>query len=461
MSAGPIKSDASSFKSIDTRESYIGRLVYSYENRYLLTLNGRADASSRFGPDNRWGYFGSVSVGWRISGEGFMQDLEQISDLKLRLSLGSVGTDPSNKYPWQATYGSGYNYPLNGAIQAGYYLGSTMPNSSLQWELTKQYNAGIDFGLFKNRIVMNADVYYKLTSNLLYSVPLPMSTGFSNSFQNLDALISNKGFELLINSRNFVRDFGWRTNLSFTMNRNNVDDLANLEPIATGLYPKNMTDRTNRVMEGQPLGVFYGYIAEGVDPATGDMIFTDLNENGSIDPGDRGVIGDPNPDFEFALGNTFNYKEFELSILLQGTYGNDIINVSNFPLLSAFDHSNMLTKVLNAWQNVGDIADIPRLITKDPNKNFKRTSSFYVEDGSYIRVKNISLAYYLDDQIAERLHIGSMKFYLSIDNALTFTNYSGLDPEVNASGNSATSAGIDYFNYPQTRSFSLGVNVEF
>jgi len=461
LSAGSEKTDANTYMSEQTLTSYIARISYSFKDKYLGTFNYRADGSSKFGPDNKYGYFPSASIGWRISNENFMSSFTFIYDMKLRASYGRVGKAPSSSYPWQAVYSPGYNYPLDGAIQTGYYIGGTLPNSALKWETTDQLDVGIDISLMSGKINFSADYFNKTTTDLLFKIPVPITTGFWRAWRNLPGEISNKGFEFTLNTKNINKSLRWLTDINLTLDKNKVESLAGLDPIETGLFQENIGAYTSIIMEGESLGAFYGYVTQGVDPETGKMIFKDLNNDGEISPEeDRTVIGNPNPDFYGSIGNTFRFKGLELYLLLEGSYGNDIFNATRFNLFSAYDISNMSVDALSRWQKPGDITDIPQLITNDPYKNF-RASSFYIEDGSYLRIKNITLSYYLNPDWIKKIFVKSLKVYASLENIKTFSKYSGYDPEVSWAGGSGTAQGIDYFNYPQIKTVSFGVNVQF
>jgi hypothetical protein len=295
--------------------------------------------------------------------------------------------------------------------------------------------------LFDDRITLTADYYNKQTKDLLLSRPLPSSTGFSSITENVGR-VENKGIELSIESQNFIgENFTWNTQFNISGNRNEVLELYNGQPI------DDIGRGGNRIMEGQPIGIFYSFKSLGVDPSTGDIVYADTNFDGEITSDDRTIVGNPHPDFIFGLTNNFTYKGFDAAIFLQGSYGNDVFNGSRL--------------FLESLQG-GDITDIPRATT-DPiaAAQNKRVSSRFIEDGSYLRVKNVTVGYTLKKDVMEKTMFSSLRVYFSAQNLLTFTNYSGLDPEVNYRGDDNSVIGTDFFTYPQAQVFTLGVNLKF
>lgn len=267
--------------------------------------------------------------------------------------------------------------------------------------------------------------------------------------------MSNRGFEAAVNSRNFTGDFSWDTDFNISFNRNRFDYVALTEFYYTARTSDVISDNVVRNEPGRALGGFFGYIADGVDPETGQLIYRDLNQDGKVTSTDRTYIGDPNPDFTFGLTNSFSWKNFNLSVFLQGSYGNDIFNASRIETEGMYDGKNQSTRVLDRWRIPGQITDVPKA-------GFDlRNSSYFVEDGSYLRVKNVSLGYNVRSNALTRLGINRLQPYVSATNLLTWTNYSGMDPEVNQWGNSGAVQGIDWGTYPQSRTFVVGVNVEF
>ena len=449
---------ASAGKSEKTNASFISRVNYDYKNRYLLTANFRADGSSNFGPNNKWGYFPSFSAGWRISSESFLENADAISELKLRAGWGIVGNDNVGSYAYLARVGSGGNYPIGGQTMPGTYP-ATIANNDLKWEESEQTNIGIDLGLYDGKIKFSVAAYKKRNYDLLFSVPIPTGTGFGDAIQNVGE-VENKGLEFQLNTVNYTtEDFSWSTSANLSFNRNKAINLVG-KTIATG----SVASRGNisLVKEGEPLGKFYGYVWGGVDPQTGNVYYIDQDGESTFEPtaDDRRYIGDPNPDFIYSLGNNFTYKEFGLDIFLQGSQGNDIFNASRLQMESMIDSKNQLASVLNRWRQPGDITDIPRVNTESSTNN-SRLSNRYVEDGSYLRFKAITFSYSFKENTLDKLHLEALKFYLTGENLITITDYSGFDPQVNAFGADNLVQGVDFGTYPQTRNVIFGMNVRF
>jgi TonB-dependent starch-binding outer membrane protein SusC len=440
---------ASSDASDSGIRSYFGRLNYNYGNKYIASFSGRFDSSTRFGSNNRTGFFPSASLGWRIGEERFLDALPSISELKVRTSYGLTGNDDIPPFLYAELYGI---TSYGGA--SGVYP-SSIPNPDLKWESTAQFNIGLDLGLYDNRIFLTADYYNKQTNDLLLDRPLPESSGFSSITENIGR-VENKGFEFSAATNNLVGTFKWNTQLNLSFNRNKVLELYNDQPI------DDIGRGSNRVMVGEPIGIFYSYKSLGVDPSTGDIVFADMNHDGQITAADRTKIGNPHPDFIGGITNTFNYKGFDLSVFLQFSYGNDVFNGSRLFLESLQGGDNQVAAVVRRWQKPGDITDIPRA-TSDPVKatENKRVSSRFIEDGSYLRVKNVSFGYTFDKGLIKRLNLTSLRVYFTSQNLFTFTAYSGLDPEVNYAGNNNSLIGTDFFTYPQSRSYNFGFNLKF
>lgn len=447
---------ATASKAEKTNASFLSRVNYDYAGRYLLTANFRADASSVFGPNNRWGYFPSFSAGWRVSNESFLENITFINDLKIRAGWGIVGNDQIDNYAYFGRIGSGSNYPIGGATQPGTFP-STLENLSLKWEETSQTNIGIDFETWKGRVKLTADAYIKRTKDLLYNAPLPTSSGFDRALQNIGE-VENKGVELGINTINIDSNFKWNTGFNISFNRNEVIKLIGEEITVGGI-----AGRGNAVLlkEGLPLGTLYGYIFGGVDPTTGNAYYIDKNGASTFSPSedDRVVIGDANPNFNYAITNNFSYKNFNLQIFLQGSYGNDILNATRIETEGMIDPKNQSITVLNRWRQPGDITDIPR--ASFGNTDNSRISTRFIEDASYLRFKAVTLGYDFNDAIITKINVSSLRLYVTGENLLTFTNYTGFDPEVNAFGGANVERGIDFGSYPQSRTILFGMNVSF
>ncbi|ATA89268.1 SusC/RagA family TonB-linked outer membrane protein [Capnocytophaga stomatis] len=441
--------------------SYLGRISYNYDGKYLLTANFRADGSSKLAPGKRWGYFPSISVGWRLSKENFLSDVAWLSDLKIRGGWGQVGNQAGiGPYGHLLLYSIARKdwWDSNNTNALVTISPTSFSNPDLTWETTTQSNIGIDIALFNNRLALTADAYLKRTTDLLMNVPLPATSPYPFVYRN-EGEMTNKGLEFGINSRNFVgEDFNWNTAFNISFNRNKLEKLT-LQKV---YYYARTSERTNeyvvRMQEGMPLGQFWGRISEGVNPDTGDIVYRDVNGDGNVDSNDKTFIGDPNPDFTFGLTNDFTYKNFSLNIFLQGSYGNDIYNASRIEMEGMYDGKNQSTAVLNRWRTPGQVTDIPRAV-RGTNNIF--ASSRWVEDGSYLRVKSVTLSYNVPVQSLEKLGIRKIQPYFTAQNLLTFTNYKGFDPEVNQFTGNQPIFGIDWGTYPQTKTFIFGLNVEF
>lgn len=438
--------------------SYVGRFSYNFDSKYLLTANFRADGSSKLAPGNRWGYFPSVSAAWRISSENFMKDIKWIDDLKIRGGWGQTGN--------QSGVGDyGYLQLRNITRQNWWETGKSnalpitspanMSNSDLTWETTTQTNIGVDFTILKNRLTFTADAYYKHTTDLLMDVPLGPTASFSHIYRN-EGEMENKGVEFGVNSKNLVGNFKWDTDFNISFNKNKVKKFDTRQSY---FYAQSTTgEYITKLSTGKPLGMFWGYISDGVNPETGDIIYRDIDKSGTITPADKTYIGDPNPDFTFGLTNNFSYKGFNLNVFFQGSVGNDIYNLSRMETEGMYDAKNQSTAVLGRWKIPGQITDMPRAVASKENL---KTSSRFVEDGSFLRLKSLTLSYNVTGKLLKKWNIGRLQPYFTAQNLLTFTKYKGFDPEVNQWGGSALVQGLDWGTYPQTKSYVFGINVEF
>lgn len=439
--------------------SYLGRISYNYDSKYLFTANFRADGSSKLAPSKRWGYFPSVSVGWRLSQEDFLKGVAWLNDLKLRGGWGQTGNQAGiSDYGYLQRYSiTRQNWWEAGKGDAMITLRpNSFSNPNLTWETTTQSNIGLDVALFNNRLSLALDAYLKKTTNLLMDVPLPSTSPIPSIYRN-EGEMTNKGFELSVDSRNLTGDFGWNTNFNISFNRNELTKLTLQKVYYYGNTSESTNEQVVRITEGQPLGKFWGLVSEGVDPQTGDIKYKDLNNDGKISVSDKTYIGDPNPDFTFGLTNDFSYKNFTLSVFLQGSYGNDIYNASRIETEGMYKDQNQSTAVLNRWKTPGQITDIPR--AKKGTDNV-RASSRWIEDGSYLRLKTLTLAYNLANADLAKYGIRKLQPYFTAQNLWTLTNYKGFDPEVNQ-GLSGPTMGIDWGTYPQTKTFIFGLNIEF
>ena len=438
--------------------SFFGRLQYNWNDTYMLTANLRADGSSRLAPGHRWGCFPSFSGAWRVSSEKFMKNVAWIDDLKIRGGWGQTGNQSGlGDYGYLAMYGFGrVEWWKPGQEHAtATRTQSSLSNPELTWETTSQTNLGFDLTVLRNRLTFYFDVYYKKTSDLLISVTLPAGSAPARSLTYNGGEIVNKGLELAVSSKNLTGKLKWNTDFNISFNRNKVEKLDLVSVYWNATTGGKVGQSVVRNAVGHPLGAFYGYVSEGVDPETGDLLYKDVNEDGLVSARDRTYIGDPNPDFTFGLTNTFSYKGFDLSVLLQGSVGNDIYNVSRMDSEGMFDGRNQSTRVLERWRVPGQKTDVPRVGFNQQN------STYYLEDGSYLRVKDVTLAYNVPRNMLKKMGLTRLMPYISLSNLLTFTNYSGRDPEVNQHGDSGAVQGIDWGTYPLNRSFVVGLKVEF
>ena len=452
--------------------SYLGRVNYNYANKYYVTATIRRDGSSRFGMDNRWGWFPSAALAWRISNENFLKNSNVINNLKLRLGYGITGNQEIGNYSFSSSYNT-YLYNFNNSYVSA-VLPTVLPNPNVKWEGQEQYNAGFDLDLFNNRISLIVDGYVKNTNDMLVPMSVPVTSGYSDVYvPSINAgKIQNKGFEVTLSTKNIIKnDFKWSSDAVFSYNKNNVESINSDTPIITASGGFNSA--IGLIKAGYPVNVFYGYITDGIfqnqdevdrhavqmpgsnsatSTAPGDIRFKDLNNDGVINDKDRTVIGNPNPKFTFSLNNTFNYKNFDLTIFLQGSYGNDIFNANRMYTEAMSIIQNQSTAVLGRWTGEGTSNNIPRAIYGDPNQN-SRVSDRYIEDGSYLKIKNINLSYTLPKAVFGQ-NFNSVKIFVSAQNLVTWTKYSGFDPEVPVNG-------IDNGTYPITRTVSLGLNIGF
>ena len=496
--------------------SYFGRVLYNYDDRYLLTATLRRDGSSKFYKDNRWGWFPSAAFAWRASQESFLKDNSVINNLKLRLGWGATGNQNVQDWAYMAMLA---NYTTTWGVGV---LNANNANQELKWETTYSTNVGFDLSLFNSRIDIVFDWYYKKTKDLLMMLDLPAYLGGpgadeiygapSNPWGNVGSL-RNTGIEITLNTVNIEnKDFSWRSNVVFSLNRNKVTSLDT----ETGTLPQTLqigsdiTTVTNTVV-GQPIGQFWGYkvigrfdspedfyykdadgnikavaLPEGTSIATsptsggifiGDYIYEDINGDGVINNNDQTFIGSPEPKFTWGFGNTFSYKGFDLSFQFSGSYGNKVLNYGRRWLDITGSTSNQLTSVMDfaklAKYDAGGPEDYrnyyvvntgttqPRLSTESGQNNNFRLSDKYVEDGSYIRLQNVSLSYTLPRKLIQKIYLTNAKVYCNIQNLFTITKYDGFDPEVGSLRGTALLNGVDYSRYPSPRIYTVGVNLQF
>ncbi|KIC89680.1 TonB-dependent receptor [Flavihumibacter sp. ZG627] len=441
---------------------YLARAIYGFQGKYLVTASIRRDGVSRFGADKRWGTFPAASVAWRISEEGFLKNSNVISDLKLRASWGEAGNSSIGDFASLPLVGAGNNY-----AQAAGLAPSQLGNPNLGWESSEQTNVGIDVGFLNNRINLTADYYIRNTRELLLARPLVGSSGFTTINENIGSL-QNKGFEFALNSTNIdSRDFRWTTNFNITFPDNKVVKLAGT-PFASGF--------ASWVEEGQDLGSFRGFVVKGIfqsqeeiaaapvhSAATrpGDIEFADLDGDNRITTADQKIIGSAVPDFFGGMINELSYKGIGLNFFLQFVSGNEIYNNTRAFGEGMNSIFGQLATVENRWTaDKGESATLPRAVFGDPSNN-RRTSTRWLEDGSFMRLKNVQLFYNLPQEISKRIKMNNIRIFIQGENLKTWTDYQGFDPEVSTFSITNTAPGTDFLTYPQAKTITFGVNLSF
>lgn len=447
--------------------SFMARVNYSYADKYLLTATVRRDGSSRFGPESRWGTFPSMSLAWRMSKEDWFPQHSVVNDLKIRAGYGVTGSQASvGNYGYLALYDmSIYSFGKDGKEQSTLFA-RTLSNPSLHWEEVAQTNFGVDASFLDSRIQFSVDAYLKDTRDMLVKASIPITSGFedtSTTYTNAGK-VRNKGVELSLHSVNLAGEWNWETDINATYNTNKIIDLNSDVP---NYINQVKNSYVTMLANGYPINVFYGYVTDGifqneaevakhaVQPGAepGDIRFRDLNNDGVINDSDRTVIGNPNPTWLFSMNNRVEWHGLELSVYLQGVAGNKIYNANNIDNIGMASATNQTTAVLGRWTGEGTSNTMPRAVYGDPNQNC-RVSDRFVENGSYLRVKNITLAYSFPEKLLRNIHLEGLRVALSCENVATFTTYSGFDPEVSING-------IDASLYPIPRTFSVGINVNF
>jgi TonB-linked SusC/RagA family outer membrane protein len=463
-----------------TLASFLGRVNYTLSDKYLFTLTGRIDGSSKFAEGNKYGYFPSGAFAWRMSREKFMENIESISDLKLRVSYGVIGNQAIPPYQSLALVGPYGQGVFNSSAGSEVYTGMeplSYVNKDLKWESTKQFDLGMDLGLFKQRITLTTDYYSKLTYNLLLSTPIPTTTGFATTLLNVGN-ISNKGIDIDLHTINTTGIVKWNTSLNFSRNRNEVTNLNTNTDI--------LLMNASLLRKGEPIGTFYGYIFDGIfqsdeeaakspvlvgqesgasNPASiakaGDRKYRDINGDGKIDANDRTILGSAQPKFTWGVNNSLSYKNFDLSFFFQGSQGNKMANFNSFNLLNFTGQNNVLAEAgLNRWTPENPENKYPRALASG-SLDVGIFSSAIVEDASYLRLKNVTLSYSLPQKLMQRAKIQSVRIYVSGSNLWTLTKYTGYDPEANTYGQSTTLIGIDNGGYPQSKIYQVGATLSF
>lgn len=475
-----------------SRLSYLARLTYSYKGKYMLTANVRRDGSSKFGPGKKWGNFPSASLAWRVSDESFMKNFDKLSNFKIRTSYGIVGNDGAvGTYNYVNGLTSGTNYAFGSAWATGVTL-RNFNNPDLTWETVKQFDLGADIGLYKGKIELAFDYYNKRTEDMLINFPLPGSSGSSGTIPKNLGSISNRGFEFSATVKQDVGDLHIGITANLATLKNEVLDMNNGVITAGAVEFGNAT----RTEKGHPIGAFYGYKTLGVFPdqaavdaytftnaagvtakiqpnaKPGDIQFADLGSagmgapDGKVDVNDQYYMGSPIPELTYGLNLNLDYKGFDLSVFFQGVQGNDIYAELVAWTQGMHNNFNLSTDVLNRWTPTNTITDVPRAVRNDPNGNISKVSDRYIKDGSYLRLKNVSLGYTIPKNWCTKLHLSNMRLYVTGRNLLTFTKYPFYDPEIGsgaigAGGSLNTSRGIDNGYYPQARTFISGIQVDF
>ena len=469
--------------------SFLARVNYDYKGKYLLSLAGRRDGLSVWAPGKKYANFPSGSVGWRVSQENFLKNSKTISELKLRAGYGLTGLSGTvlGNYPWLVGVDANNTvYPFNN-INAGSVntLGSSinaLGNTELEWEKTRQLNIGADLGMFNNRLTVSAEYFIRNTENLLLNVPIPPSFGYPNSsvLQNI-AEMENKGFELQVGYfSNMQKDFRWNLNGNISFIDNMVNELApSVSNIEAGANQDFGTYNITRTQAGQSIQAFYGWIVDGIfqsasevssspfqtaATAAGDIKFRDMNKDGKIDLSDRVFLGSYLPKFTYALNGTLTYKSFDLTFFFQGVEGNKIFNASRIISEGMVRLFGSSTEVLKAWTSSNTNTSVPRAENGDPNQNV-RPSTRWIEDGSFLRLKNLSLSYNIPAAFLERTTksvVNRFRIYVSGQNLVTMTKYKGFDPEVgNRTPGASLTNGIDYATYPQPIAYQVGIQANF
>jgi TonB-dependent starch-binding outer membrane protein SusC len=455
--------------------SYIGRVNYEFANRYLIGASFRRDGSSRFAPGNKWGSFPAVSVGWRIIEESFLSSSTFLSDLKLRASYGLTGNNQSSDYGYRSTISGNQIYQFDGTsgtASSGYTI-RALANPLLKWESTQMTNVGLDVGILNNQFTFSVEYFNNKTTDMIISRPIPLSYGYDVApFDNVGE-VANKGIEFELTFDKAVGDFTLNASGNFSVVRNEVLSLGDEgTTIATGdWYGDNLT----LTKVGEPIGFFNGYVTDGLFQAgessplqpnarPGDIRFKDRNNDGALNSADKTNIGHFLPDFSYGVNFSANWKGFDASLFLQGVSGNEIYSVVKYDLEGMTRLFNSGTAVLDRWTPENTNTNVPRAVSGDPNGN-ARASDRFIEDGSYFRVKNLTLGYNVKASLLGGLtnnSLSKLRIYLTTQNLLTLTKYeSGYDPEIGNRTPAQLTQGIDYGQFPQARSIILGVQVGF
>tara|TARA_R110002012_G_scaffold216372_4_gene387480 strand:- start:4021 stop:7080 length:3060 start_codon:yes stop_codon:yes gene_type:complete len=462
LAAGSVPVPPTSSASVEGINSYFGRINYGLKDKYLLTVTGRIDGSSKFGANNRYAFFPSAALAWRVSEEGFLSGSTLVSNLKLRTSYGETGNSGIPPYGALAGLSSGYSYVYGGSVVKGIGKGS-LANPELKWERTKQIDAGFELGFFNQRISLEVDVYRKVTTDMLLNAPVPLSSGYGTVFRNIGSM-ENKGVELSLNTVNIEKgDFAWETMFNISMNKNEVTALSGGSDIFSG---------NTIIREGEPVGSFWGWQHLGTwgsdeeDEAAvynwlpGDIKLRDINEDGAINDSDKVIIGNGMPKGYGSFINTINYKNFEFSLDLQFTYGNDIMYLTTRPQENRQGIANSLSTVLDAWTPENQDTEIAQWRPVSAGYD-NRDTDHMIQDASFIRGRNMLLAYNFPPNIIEKLHLQRLRVYTSMQNFFLLTKYQGYDPEAQTSNTPFGQGEVNFQQYPRPKVFMVGLNVTF
>jgi len=468
----PVKPYSDAYESV--LKSWLARVNYSYKGKYNFTLSGRADGSSRFGSESLWGYFPSAGFSWNITDEEFANNIKGVTEAKLRITAGTTGNQEIGNYLPLASMGS-VNYSFGGTLYTG-LAPTRLANPDLKWEKTNQYNVGLDLSLLDRKINFVFDVYYKKTKDLLINVPVPLSSGYATVLQNIGG-VENKGFEVGLTTENIkTENFAWNSNIVFSLNRNKVTEIGNGVNEFFPVVPNGslLQQQPVIVKVGLPLGTFWGYKTNGIfqtqeevntqpkinslaNTKVGDRKYVDTNGDGVITALDKGNLGTSQPKFVGSFSNTISYNDFDLNFSFQGAYGGKIFNALNQQLEISTLGTNAAATLNDRWTPTNPSNEIPRASSSP----LGIVSERYVEDASFLRLKLITLGYTLPKSISKKIGTKSVKIYISAENLITWTKYTGYDPEVSSYEQNNLYPGIDFGSYPNSKTFISGLNVTF
>ncbi|MEO9893469.1 TonB-dependent receptor [Aurantibacter sp.] len=448
-------------------EAFFGRINYTLNNKYLFTFTGRREGASVFAVNSKYGFFPSAAFGWKISDENFLLDSSTISLLKLRASYGEVGNQAISPYQSLASFTDVFTTVQGSTVAA--LRPSTISNNNLTWETTIQTNIGLDLEILRNRFGFTADYYHMRTNDLLFDVPTPNYTGFQSQLQNIGS-VENKGFEFAVNANILQNDFKWKTYANISFNKNEIIELVENDTDGNDVYysssPLPGGGNTQLLREGLPVGQFWGFIYDGVVQSADEVLiggeeiggekFKDLNGDGELTDDDRAIIGNPHPDFSWGWNNDFSYKNLNLNIFIQGSQGGEMMNYTLMELGTLNGRTNVTTDALNRWTPTNTDTDIPEARI---SRSFV-TSDRWIDDASYVRLKNVSLGYNFPETLLTKIHLSSARLFISGQNLITLTDYKGIDPEVGYRS-SSSNIGLDFGSYPNVKSYTLGLNIGF